>query len=88
MARQVSPWRLRMEEFVSQFANGTVIPGGGHYLGVNSGGYSLATYPAGNGTTVMGDAIYTTDIPDNSGIALFNTANPAELAIRLVEAGT
>ena len=57
--------------------NGTVIPGGGHYLGVNSGGYSLATYPAGNGTTATGDAIYTTDIPDNSGIALFNTANPA-----------
>lgn len=57
--------------------NGTVIPGGGHYLGVNSGGYSLATYPAGNGTTATGDAIYTTDIPDNAGIALFNTANPA-----------
>jgi hypothetical protein len=56
--------------------NGTVIPGNGHYLGVNSGGYSLAAYPAGNGTTATGDATYTTDIPDNTGIALFNTSNP------------
>jgi uncharacterized repeat protein (TIGR01451 family) len=52
--------------------NGTVIPAGGHYLGVNSVGYSLASYPAGNGTTATGDATYTTDIPDNAGIALFN----------------
>ncbi len=57
--------------------NGAVIPGRGHYLGVNSGGYSLATYPAGNGTTATGDATYTTDIPDNAGIALFNTSTPA-----------
>ena len=52
--------------------NGTVIPNRGHYLCVNSGGYSLASYPAGNGTTATGDATYTTDIPDNAGIALFN----------------
>ena len=52
--------------------NGTVIPAGGHYLCVNSVGYSLASYPAGNGTTATGDATYTTDIPDNAGIALFN----------------
>jgi hypothetical protein len=57
--------------------NGTVIPGYGHYLCVNSVGYSLAAYPAGNGTTATGDATYTTDIPDNAGIALFNTANTA-----------
>ena len=44
----------------------------GHYLCVNSVGYSLAAYPAGNGTTATGDATYTTDIPDNAGIALFN----------------
>ena len=31
--------------------NGTVIPGYGSYLGVNSVGYSLASHPAGNGTT-------------------------------------
>jgi hypothetical protein len=54
--------------------NGTVIPNKGHYLCVNSSamGYSLASYPAGNGTTATGDATYTTDIPDNAGIALFN----------------
>src|SRR4030095_2570490 len=33
--------------------NGTVIPNRGHYLCTNSsvGGYSLGSYPAGNGTT-------------------------------------
>ena len=52
--------------------NGTVIPARGHYLCINSVGYSLAAYPAGNGTTATGNATYTTDIPDNAGIALFN----------------
>lgn len=52
--------------------NGTVIPNRGHYLCVNSVGYSLASYPAGNGTTATGDATYTTDVADNIGIALFN----------------
>ncbi len=52
--------------------NGTVIPARGHYLCANSVGYSLASYPSGNGTTATGDATYTTDIPDNAGIALFN----------------
>jgi hypothetical protein len=45
--------------------NGTVIPARGHYLCTNSVAYSLS----GNAT---GDATYTTDIPDNAGIALFN----------------
>jgi hypothetical protein len=54
--------------------NGTVIPNRGHYLCVNSMGYSLASYPAGNGTTATGDATYTTDIPNNAGIAIFNTS--------------
>ena len=53
-------------------ANGTVIPSRGHFLCVNSVNYSLASYPAGNGTTATGNATYTTDIPDNAGIALFN----------------
>lgn len=61
--------------------NGTVIPAKGHYLGVNSVAYSLASYPAGNGTTATGDATYTTDIPDNAGIALFSTNNPANFAL-------
>jgi hypothetical protein len=50
----------------------TLIPNRGHYLCVNSAAYSLASYPAGNGTTATGDATYTLDIPDNAGIALFN----------------
>ena len=61
--------------------NGTVIPNRGHYLCVNSVGYSLASYPAGNGTSATGDATYTTDIPDNAGIALFSTNVPAEFAL-------
>ena len=52
--------------------NGTVIPNRGHYLCTNSASYSLNSYPAGNGTNATGDATYTTDIPDNAGIALFN----------------
>jgi hypothetical protein len=61
--------------------NGTVIPNRGHYLCVNSVAYSLASYPAGNGTTATGDATYTTDIPDNAGIALFNTSIAANFTL-------
>jgi hypothetical protein len=50
--------------------NGTVIPDRGHYLCVNSVGYALADY--GGTGAAAGDATYTTDIPDNAGIALFN----------------
>jgi hypothetical protein len=68
--------------------NGTVIPARGHYLGVNSVAYSLASYPAGNGTTATGDATYTTDIPDNAGIALFNSSTTFTLANRVDAAGS
>jgi hypothetical protein len=70
--------------------NGTVIPNRGHYLCVNSVGYSLASYPAGNGTTATGDATYTTDIPDNAGIAIFNTSTAVDftLANRLDAVGS
>ena len=63
--------------------NGTVIPARGHYLGTNSGAYSLG----GNAT---GDATYTTDIPDNAGVALFNSSLPANwtLANRLDAVGS
>jgi hypothetical protein len=53
---------------------GTTIPGRGHYLCTNSVGYSLASYPAGVGTTATGDATYATDIPFNDGLAIFHTA--------------
>ncbi len=69
---------------------GTIIPARGHFLCANSAGYSLASYPAGNGTTATADATYTTDIPDNAGLALFNTANPISFvtANRLDAAGS
>ena len=54
--------------------NGTVIPARGHYLGVNSVGYSLGSYASG-------DISFTTDIPDNAGIALFNTATAANFVL-------
>ncbi len=70
--------------------NGTVIPNRGHWLCANSVGYSLASYPAGNGTTATGDATYTTDIPDNAGIAIFNTSVAVDftLANRLDAVGS
>jgi hypothetical protein len=52
--------------------NGTIIPNRGHYLCVNSVAYSLAAYPAGNGTAATGDATFVADIADNAGLALFN----------------
>jgi hypothetical protein len=63
--------------------NGTIIPARGHYLGVNSTGYSLGSY-------APGDTTYTADIPDGGGLALFNTANPANftLANRLDAVGS
>lgn len=47
----------------------TIIPARGHYLAVGSG-YSLATY-------ATGDLTLNSDLPDNAGMALFNTSNPA-----------
>ena len=52
--------------------NGTIILSRGHYLCINSIGYSLGSYPAGSFTAANGNASYTTNIPDNAGIALFN----------------
>ena len=84
-------WALAASDGVTRFTvpNGTVIPARGHYLGVNSLGYSLASYPGAFNETATGDATYTTDIPDGSGIALFRTANPSNftLAERLDAAG-
>ncbi|MET0622829.1 MAG: lamin tail domain-containing protein [Pyrinomonadaceae bacterium] len=140
-------------DFLTRFTipNGTVIPARGHYLGVNSAGYTLTSYPAstttstsaggggdepdapvqtseptpagsrgrkkttprvaavarvarlplneaasapdtipGPSATATGDATYTTEISDNVGFALFNTANPANfnLTTRLDAAGS
>lgn len=68
---------------------GTVIPGHGHYLAVNSVGYSLDGYPAGGGNTASADIAYLLDIPDGGGIALFKTSSPAHFghAYRVDAAG-
>jgi len=56
--------------------NGTVLPRTGHFLGVNSDGYSLSNY--GGASAAVGDAFWNHfDIPSNSGVALFATTNPA-----------
>jgi hypothetical protein len=67
--------------------NGTVIPSHGHFLCVNSVGYSLSNYPSGTGTAT-GDATYTTDIADNAGIALFSSATTFTLPNRLDAVGS
>ena len=87
-----SGWAVAASDGITRCTvpTGTVIPNRGHYLCVNSVAYSLASYPAGNGTTATGDATYTTGIDDNVGVALFNTANPANfvLANRLDAVGS
>jgi hypothetical protein len=60
--------------------NGTVIAPTGHWLCANSLAYSLAGYPAGVGTTATGDATFTTDIPDNAGVALFAVSGSANFS--------
>jgi predicted extracellular nuclease len=71
---------------------GTTIPARGHFLAASTG-YSLASYAAPD-TVLLPDGVttasaYNLDIPDGSGIALFNTANPANLTLanRLDAAG-
>ncbi|HKR21568.1 MAG TPA: thrombospondin type 3 repeat-containing protein, partial [Pyrinomonadaceae bacterium] len=70
--------------------NGTVFPARGHFLCANTIGYSLAAYPAGNGTTATPDVSFTNNINDNAGIALFSTSNPANfnLATRFDAVGS
>jgi hypothetical protein len=50
--------------------NGTLIPARGHYLATNSNGYTLGQY-------ATGDTTYAFDIPDDGGVAIFSTSNPA-----------
>lgn len=72
-----SGWAVAASDGVVRFVipNGTIIPARGHFLGVNSDGYSLSSYPSGNDATATGDATYTLDIADNAGIAVFRTSD-------------
>ncbi|HVG39401.1 MAG TPA: hypothetical protein VM870_08940, partial [Pyrinomonadaceae bacterium] len=68
---------------------GAVIPARGHYLIANNGtsGYSLKDY--GGTDRAVPDATYTTNIADNSGVALFRTSTTVNLTLdnRLDAAG-
>jgi hypothetical protein len=78
-------WVVAASDGVPRFTipAGTVLPARSHYLGANNsaGGYSLGSYPAGNGTTATPNATYVLDIPESSGIALFKTALPANFTL-------
>jgi Calx-beta domain/Bacterial Ig domain/Lamin Tail Domain len=61
--------------------NGTVIPARGHYLVANNTavtGYSLSNY--GGASAAAPDQTYTTDIPADSNVAVFNTGNVANFS--------
>jgi hypothetical protein len=68
---------------------GAVIPPRGHYLLANNGtgGYSLKDY--GGADRAAPDATYSTNIADNSGVALFRSSAPANFTLenRLDAAG-
>ena len=85
-------WALVASDGTRRFVipNGTVLPARGHFLGANSGAYSIGLYPAGSGITATGNVTYTMDIPDNAGIALFRTTNAANFVLsnRLDAAGS
>ncbi|HEX8180914.1 MAG TPA: Calx-beta domain-containing protein [Pyrinomonadaceae bacterium] len=49
--------------------NGTVIPARGHFLGVNSNGFSLTT-------AAPGGTPYTANVADDAGVAVFASADP------------
>lgn len=68
---------------------GTQIPAHAHYLVINETGFSLGDYPAGETVIGVGDISYKHDIPDNAGVALFATTDPAgfTLANRLDAVG-
>jgi hypothetical protein len=78
--------------------NGTVIPAKGHYLGTNGvcpvgvATYSLCTYPAGTGTATGDDDTgvtpFTVNIPDNAGIAIFNSAATFDANSRVDSVGS
>lgn len=87
-AMGASGWAVATKEGVLfVIPNGTVIPARGHFLGVNKEPtfgtfYTLDAYPAGNTRTATGDINYSTPgIYDGGGIALFNTANPANFTL-------
>jgi CSLREA domain-containing protein len=70
-------WAVATSNGVEVFniPNGTTIPARGHFLGTNTNGYSLKDY--GGTDAALGDANWTTDLPDNTALAVFRTNNAA-----------
>lgn len=73
-------WAVATSDGAERFAipNGVVIPARGHVLAVDPVGYSLADY-GGTGNATGNNSFL--DIPDNDGIALFTTTNPANFTL-------
>jgi hypothetical protein len=65
-------WAMVAADGVMRFVlpSGLLIPARAHYLAVGPG-YSLSSY----GGSATGNLSYTTEISDNTGVALFKTAN-------------
>ena len=78
-----SGWAVVSADGVTRFTipNGTTIPQRGHYLIGNDsvGGYSLSDY--GGSMAAAPDGTYTGDIPAGAGLALFQSANPANYTV-------
>jgi Bacterial Ig domain len=73
-----SGWAVVSSDGSTRFviASGTVIAARSNRLAV-AAGYSLGAY---NGSTV-GDISYSPDVPDNTGVVIFNTANPSNFTL-------
>lgn len=85
-------WRLASSDGSLDFTlpNGVTIPARGHYLIVNTEGYSLGGYPAATpgASGAVGDSTYTGDVPDlNVGIILLRGADSFTLEDRLDAVG-
>lgn len=76
-----SGWAVVSSDGLTAFEipNGTIIPARGHYLGTNILGYNLDDY--GGFFSGSGDATYSGDLPDNGGLALFRTSDPANFTL-------
>ena len=70
-------WAVATSSGVEVFhiPNGTTIPAREHFLGTNTTGYSLKDY--GGTDAALGDATWTTDVADNTALAVFRTNNAA-----------
>ena len=78
-----SGWAVVSADGVTRFTvpNGTTIPQRGHYLISNNSmpGYSLGDY--GGSLAAAPNGTYTGDIPAGSGLAVFESANPANFTV-------